>query len=188
MRSVRSPSFRPLLVALIVNLVSFWFTYSLPQPDRHANFKTINVYMVLPTLVLLFLVPAVWRYRLMRTYVIDASRGFYEFYVGDALVYRGRLRNIYVRLKGTGTGGETYYCLSVNGFQLEELCITGHTTSVSKLRTLGRRLALHLNINYFDAHDLSAHHVILHRNDYDGTSREVASIGVSSVGPKFSPV
>ena len=172
---VRPPNFWPLLVWLIINLASLCFAYSLSLKSP---------YMMLPALVLIFLVPAVWRQRFVRTYVINASQGFYEFYVGNAFIYRGRLRNVYVRLKGTGTGDDTYYCLIVNGFQLEELHITGHTTNVNKLRKLGRRLALNLSINYFDAHDLSAHHVIRHRDDDEGMARDVAS----SVGPSISPV
>jgi len=190
MTRTRSPSFRPLLAAFIFDLVSLWFTCLLPVQDSHSYVKELNVYVLPPALMLLFLVPALWRHRLVRTYVIDAANGFYEFYISTALVYRGRLRNAYVRLKGIGTGGgETYYCLIFNGYQMEELTITGYTTSLMKLRKLGRRLAMRLNVNYFDVHDLSSHHTILHRSDTDATSREVASIcQTSSVGPRISPV
>ena len=190
MTQTRSPSFRPLLAAFIFDVVSLWFTCLLPAQDPHSYVKEANVYMLPPAVMLLFLVPALWRHRLVRTYVIDAANGFYEFYISTALVYRGQLRNVYVRLKGIGTaGGETYYCLIFNGYQMEELTITGYTTSLMKLRKLGRRLANRLNVNYFDVHDLSAHHVIMHRTDFDATSRELVSVGqTSSIGLRISPV
>ncbi len=56
----------------------------------------------------------------MLTYVIDHSKGSYEFYKGSTLVYRGDLHNVYVRLRRLSTGvGDHYYDITFNGFMVQ---------------------------------------------------------------------
>ncbi|CAH1773739.1 unnamed protein product [Owenia fusiformis] len=107
-------------------------------------------------------------YKEERTLLLDINNSTYEFYRGDRLVYQGHNHNIYIRLKGEKSGsGEMYYNVTLNGFQVDEQMLTSATRSnKEKLRRLGRRLASHLNLNYFDYLDKSRHHVIRHRCPY----------------------
>ena len=109
---------------------------------------------------------SVWSYK-KRTYVLDSNTNMYEFYRGDTLIYQGDYHNIYIRLKGIKSGaGSIYYSVVLNGYNIDEESITMSGTSRKKLGKLGKRLALRLGVNYFDADDTSKHHVILHKCPY----------------------
>merc|ERR1712012_232473 len=64
-----------------------------------------------------------------RTYIIDSNESMYEFYIGDVLVYRGHVHNIYIRLTAVRSGGsENYYTITLNGFMIDEQNLTGSVT------------------------------------------------------------
>ena len=102
-----------------------------------------------------------------RTYLINSTEKFYEYYVGKQLIYKGHLHNCYIRLKGVSAGGsEIYYNVVINGYMMEEQVITSSSTRREKLGKLARKLAHKLEINYFDCFDKSREHVIRHRCPY----------------------
>ncbi len=53
-------------------------------------------------------------------YVIDHASATYEYYKGSTSVYKGELRNMYVRLRRqtTGVGHHFYYDTTLNGFMV----------------------------------------------------------------------
>ena len=58
----------------------------------------------------------------VRIYIIDHVNGIYEFYRGSTLVYRGKLHNLYVRLRPQSTGaGEVFYDIVLNGFMVRNV-------------------------------------------------------------------
>ena len=110
---------------------------------------------------------AVLYYRKVRMYIIDTNKNLYEFYLGEMLIYRGHVHNIYIRLKGQKTAnGEMRYQVVLNGFMIEEVVITSSSQRNNKLAKLARRLAHRLNLNYFDTPDKSRYHVIRHQCPY----------------------
>ena len=128
------------------------------------TFSGVNEYIVYPILAfILFFSQAMGAWD-ERRYVLDTNAFMYEYYRGDDLVYRGHYHNIYIRLKGQNSGGgDTFYCLVLGGYMVDEESISATAPRLLKLAKLGRRLAGRLQLNYFDSPDVSRCHIIRHR-------------------------
>ena len=126
-------------------------------------------YFVITVILCVWPIPAVLSSYQMRTYVIDQNDGMYEFYIGEKLIYRGHLHNIYIRLTAVNSGGSTWhYTVVINGYMIEEYPVTPYYSSLRRehLARMGRRLAQKLDINFFDCADKSRTHNIRNRCPY----------------------
>lgn len=152
--NVVSARFTITVTIIIITVVITGIVFGLAGP---------NEYLLFPILVIfLFSKQALASYE-ERRYVLDSNELMYEYYRGDKLIYRGHYHNCYIRLKGQNSGGgETYYAVVLNGFNLDEQAISATTVRLKKLAKLGRKLAARLNLNYFDSPDKSHCHVIRH--------------------------
>eukprot|EP00128_Syssomonas_multiformis_P010478 Colp12_sorted_trinity150504_noHs@25466 len=119
-------------------------------------------------------------YRHTRRYVLNHETKTYTFAESRSRIFTGPFHNIYIRLCRTkSTMGQHYYYLVVNGYQMDKQILTQTSKNVEAMRSLGRKLAENLNINYFDEQNVSKHHVIRH-------FRPVTNAGVlSSTGDLY---
>ena len=156
--TVKSNSFLAGL-ALGVSLIVFMLVmYVNSPPDQ---------WIVFPLLGLIFALLLMSYYWEERTFILYGNDRQYELYRGDKLVYRGHYHNIYIRLVAQKShGGDTYYHVELNGYQVDKQVLTSTSTKMMKLRKLGRRLAGRLNLNYFDFMEKSRHHIIRHKCPY----------------------
>lgn len=123
----------------------------------------LDQFIVLHIMSLVFSIALTLYYKDERTVILNGRDLHYEFYKKDRLIYRGHYHNIYIRLKGEKSGaGEIFFTITLNGYHIEEEHLTSSSRSMEKLRKLGRRLALRLDLNYFDYMDKSRHHIIRH--------------------------
>lgn len=77
--------------------------------------------------------------------------------------------NIYVRLqKKTDSVQVEHYYLIIGGYLLDDIRISRMTHNEGVMRVLGKYLARNLGINYFDYHDETINHSVIHfRNPSD---------------------
>jgi hypothetical protein len=97
-----------------------------------------------------------------QTIIIDPVHSSYSVNRGKSLAESNHCHNIYIRIL-TRPGSGTFWAV-LNGVNLESPVKLSHeTANKKKLRTLCKKLASRLSINYFDIHNHSKHHVIRHR-------------------------
>ena len=127
----------------------------------------VNEYIIFPAVVVVLFGGQAYISYKERRYVLDSNELMYEYYRGNQLIYRGHYHNVYIRLKGQSSGGgDTYYTVVLDGFNLNEEAISANSTKLKKLAKLARKLATRLNVNYFDSPDKSRCHVIRHQCPY----------------------
>ncbi|XP_026547262.1 transmembrane protein 249, partial [Notechis scutatus] len=98
-----------------------------------------------------------------RRLIINHIRQYYQFYIRGILWHEGPLHQIYVRLVSQRDAhGKLFYSLIINGYRLEVLTLVRLTKNHELVDSLGRRIARYLNLNFFDAEDISTLHVIRH--------------------------
>lgn len=120
--------------------------------------------LLIPCVILAIVLPVILSGRKKRLLVYDGNALLYEYYVDGQLVYQGHCHNLYIRVKYEtgGTEESHYYSIVVNGYGIREYSVTRISRKREKLYKLGRRLAAHLNLNFFDSADRSTNHVIRH--------------------------
>ncbi|XP_020915762.1 transmembrane protein 249-like [Exaiptasia diaphana] len=99
-----------------------------------------------------------------RICTLDSLSGSYTVTLGGKHVQEGEIRNVYIRLKAQKHGaGHKYYYVVFNGYHVTEQKVTSYSKNDKRLRTLAKRLAENLDLNYFDIKASSKEHVIRHR-------------------------
>ncbi|XP_054841279.1 cation channel sperm-associated auxiliary subunit TMEM249 isoform X2 [Eublepharis macularius] len=99
-----------------------------------------------------------------RRLIINHNKELYQFYIKGRLWQEGPLYQIYVRLVAQRDSyGKLFYSLIINGYRLEMLTLASLSSKFEQIDVLGRRIARHLNLNYFDYEDISTRHVIRHK-------------------------
>lgn len=133
----------------------------------YSTSESFYEYFVFTIIIALWPLPTMITSYQKRTYVIDNNESMYEFYIGEKLIYRGHLHNVYIRLTAVNSGGATWhYCVVLNGYMVEEESLTPTSTRREHLARMGRRLAQKLDVNFFDCSDKARTHVIRHRCPY----------------------
>ncbi|XP_070566993.1 cation channel sperm-associated auxiliary subunit TMEM249-like [Ptychodera flava] len=116
------------------------------------------------TLVILVVSSAcyiIFTYKDKRRIVINTNTDEYGFYIGEKLMYRGHIHNIYIRLRGLkGGGGDMFFNIVLNGYHVEEQELSSTSTNKEKFERLGKLLAARMNLNYFDFKDVSTKHIL----------------------------
>ncbi|XP_028399918.1 uncharacterized protein LOC114523251 [Dendronephthya gigantea] len=125
------------------------------------SFFSSQEYLVISLLVSILCVTLAWENRGHRRCVLDSSNKQYSFYENGQLTYAGAFNNVYIRLKEQKYGsGSVYYYVVFNGYHMHEQKITSYTTNRKRLRSLARKLAASLNLNYFDSRIYSKDHIL----------------------------
>ncbi|KAM6453827.1 cation channel sperm-associated auxiliary subunit TMEM249 isoform 2-T3 [Liasis olivaceus] len=181
------------LLSFIISLVAsiFYFKMTGTQQD-------ISVFFIFSMVTSFWLVISNMSKRRL---IINHVRQFYQFYIKGILWQEGPLHQIYIRLVGQRDAyGKLFYSLIINGYRLEVLTLVHLTNNYELIDILGRRIARHLNLNYFDYEDISVRHVIRHlppEEEYDDededtmTSRRArppASTCRPALGPHQHPL
>lgn len=107
----------------------------------------------------------------------------YYFYRSNKLVYKGNVRDIYIRTKmELCPNNEVYYFLVLRGYGIDEKIITGQTKDGKTLKRQGKRMAYKLNLNFFDFKDISTEHTIRHIGSFNTFKKNRESVYNSGKG------
>ncbi|KAI9206883.1 uncharacterized protein BJ171DRAFT_641686 [Polychytrium aggregatum] len=121
-----------------------------------------NSLFLLPVAVLVACLATIYNDKDIRIYTLFTRQLEYQFSHNKKVHIRGHYYNIYIRLRKEVRSGTKYYYLVLNGFQIDSRKISGISTKLEAMRTLGQKIAENLNLNYFDESNTSQHHVIRH--------------------------
>ena len=138
-------------------------------------------YLVFPFILSIVCATMSWENRGHRRCILDSSNRQYSFYENGHLTYCGAFNNIYIRLKEQKYGvGSVYYYVVFNGYHVHEQKITSYTTNRKRLRSLARKLAASLDLNYFDSRIYSKDHIVRHPRPQAIVSASASSKDVAS--------
>merc|ERR1712071_220781 len=99
---------------------------------------------------------------------IEGDGENYYFYIGHQMMYKGNVRDMYVRLRREKcTSGINYFYLVLNGFHVEEVAITSFSENYKEFKRHGKRIAYQLNLNYLDFDEISCEHAVRHMINYE---------------------
>ncbi|XP_046860262.1 uncharacterized protein LOC124453490 [Xenia sp. Carnegie-2017] len=118
-------------------------------------------YIIFSLLLILICGTMAWESRHQGRCVLDSKTRHYSFFENGHLIYNGTFNNVYIRLKEQKyDAGSVYYYVVFNGFNIHEQKITSYTTNKKKLRSLAKKLAATLDLNYFDSRTYSKDHIL----------------------------
>lgn len=158
---LRPQSFRHSVVAAVLSLAACCICIATKASDTEYFVFALGFFVVA--------VIAVVNYNIEELYGLHEKDGTYTYQIGEKSI-KGQLHNVYIRLKQRLEAGKPMFYIILGGANINPVVLPGKSRNVYEARTLGQRIAMLLNLNYFDIKNVSTYHAIRHwpRKESDG--------------------